>query len=214
MRLYDYFRSSAAYRVRIALNLKGVVADHTYVHLRNGDHTAPAYTAVNPQALVPSLVTDDGAVLTQSLAILEYLEETHPAPPLLPADPAGRARVRSLAMIVACEVHPLQNLRVRQWLADPLGLSSDAVKDWACHWMATGLGAIETMLDDPATGDFCHGDTPGLADVCIVPQIFNCQVAKMDLAAYPRTMAITERCRALDAFKAAYPDDQPDAEPR
>lgn len=215
MRLYDYFRSSAAYRVRIAVHLKGLEVGHEYVHLRRGEQTAADYLAVNPQGLVPALVTGDGAVLSQSLAIIEYLEEIHPAPPLLPADPPGRARVRAMALIVACEVHPLQNLRVRKWLADPLGLSPETVNTrWAHHWMAEGLGAIEAMLAGPATGAFCHGDTPGLADACIVPQVFNCEVAKFDLAPYPKVMAITERCRALAPFKAAHPDTQPDAEPR
>ena len=212
MKLYGYFRSSAAYRVRIALNLKGVDAEQASVHLRKGEQKQPPFAAINPQKFVPVLV--DGEVsLTQSLAIIEYLEETHPQPPLLPADPAGRARVRALALAVACDIHPLNNLRVLNYLKAPLGHDEETRNAWYRHWVAEGFAALEAMLaGDPATGRFCHADTPTLADVCLVPQVANAERFDCDLAPYPTVRRIAEAARALPAFAAAAPEKQPDAE--
>ena len=216
MKLYTYFRSSAAYRVRIALNLKGIAYDSIPVHLLQdgGQQLLPAYRAVNPSALVPAL-DDDGAILTQSLAMLEYLDETRPAVPLLPADALGRARVRALALAIACDAHPLTNLRVLKYLKNTLGLSDEAKQEWYRHWMAEGLAAVEALLaqGDPAgTGLFCHGDSPTLADCCLVPQVFNAQRFAIDLAPYPRVARIHAHCAGLPAFIAAHPSQQPDAE--
>ena len=213
MKLYDYFRSSAAYRVRIALNLKGVAPERAPVHLRRGAQRADDYLAMNPQGLVPSLVTDAGDVLTQSLAIIEWLEETHPQPALLPSDAAGRARVRSLALAIACDIHPLNNLRVLNYLTGTLG-STDAQRDgWARYWCDVGLEAIETRLArESATGAFCHGSAPTIADVCLVPQLANARRVDLDLAPYPTLLRIESACTALPAFAAAAPQRQPDAE--
>lgn len=216
MKLYTYFRSSAAYRVRIALNLKGIDYDSIPVHLLQdgGQQLLPAYRAVNPSALVPAL-DDDGAILTQSLAMLEYLDETRPAVPLLPVDPLGRARVRALALAIACDAHPLTNLRVLKYLKNTLGLSDEAKQEWYRHWMAEGLAAVEALLaqGDPAgTGLFCHGDSPTMADCCLVPQVFNAQRFAIDLAPYPRVARIHAHCAGLPAFAAAHPSRQPDAE--
>jgi maleylpyruvate isomerase len=210
MKLFGYFRSSAAYRVRIALNLKGIEAEHAFVHLRKGEQSAPDYAALNPQHLVPTLVDGD-AVLTQSLAIIEYLDETHPEPPLLPADPVGRARVRALAQAIACDLHPINNLRVLKYLVGPMGLPEEKKNEWYRHWIAVGLGAVERMLSAGA-GRFCHGDAPGLADVCLVPQVFNAERFDCDLSAFPTVTRIAATCRALPAFAAAEPERQPDAE--
>jgi maleylacetoacetate isomerase len=192
MRLYDYFRSSAAYRVRIALNLKGVVPDErTFVHLRMGNQRAQDYLALYPQGLVPALALDDGTVLTQSLAIVEFLDETHPQPPLLPADPEGRARVRSIALAIACEIHPLNNLRVLNYLIGTLGVSRDQKDGWYRYWIDVGFEALEKSLSrDPATGRFCHGDAPTLADVCLVPQLANARRFSIDLSPYPTLVRI------------------------
>ncbi|WP_106003705.1 maleylacetoacetate isomerase [Magnetospirillum gryphiswaldense] len=214
MRLYTYFRSSAAYRVRIALNLKGIDFQAVPVHLvRNGgEHKSADYLALNPQGLVPALETD-GQVLTQSLAILEYLDETHPDPALLPADPLGRARVRAIAQAIACDIHPINNLRVLQYLGGTLGLDQAAKDDWYRHWVETGLQAVEAMLAaDRRTGVFCHGDQPGLADCCLVPQVFNARRFNCDLTALPTIMRIAERCEQIDAFNQAAPAQQPDFE--
>jgi maleylpyruvate isomerase len=213
MKLYGYFRSSAAYRVRIALNLKGLAAELVFVHLRKGEQRAESYLARNPQGLVPALATDDGTVLTQSLAIIEYLDETHPTPPLLPEDPAGRARVRSIALEIACDIHPLDNLRVLQYLRKTVG-ASEAQKDaWYEHWIVVGCTALETRLArEAATGRFCHGDTPTLADVFLVPQLANARRVNMSLAAYPTLTRIEAACLALPEFAAAAPAAQPDAE--
>lgn len=210
MKLFGYFRSSAAYRVRIALNLKDIEAEHAFVHLRKGEQAAPDYAALNPQHLVPTLVDGD-AVLTQSLAIIEYLDETHPEPPLLPADPAGRARVRSIAQAIACDIHPINNLRVLKYLVGPMGVTEEEKDEWYRHWIAVGLGAVERMLA-AGTGRFCHGDAPGLADACLVPQVFNAERFGCDLTAFPTVTRITAACRALPAFAAAEPERQPDAE--
>lgn len=214
MRLYTYFRSSAAYRVRIALNLKGLDYQAVPVHLvkDGGQHRQPEYLALNPQGLVPAL-TVDGQVLTQSLAIIEYLDETHPRPPLLPADPLDRARVRALAQAIACDLHPVNNLRVLRYLGGTLGLDQAAKDSWVRHWVETGLAAFEAMLaGDPRTGAFCHGDTPGLADCCLVPQLFNARRFGCDLSAMPTITAIGARCETLPACAAASPQAQPDFE--
>jgi maleylacetoacetate isomerase len=215
MKFFGYFRSSAAFRVRIAFNLKGVTPDETaFIHLRRGEHSAPGYLATNPQGLVPALVLDDGSVLGQSLAIMEYLEETHPEPPLLPRDPAGRARVRAMAMICACEIHPLQNMRVLAYVRANYGLDEAGSFAWARHWNEVGLAAFERSLaGHPSTGRFTHGDRPGLADACLVPQVFSAQRFSVDLAAYPTVMRIHQACMALPAFELAQPAKQPDAEP-
>jgi maleylacetoacetate isomerase len=214
VRLYDYFRSSAAYRVRIALNLKGVVPDErTFVHLRMGNQRAQDYLALNPQGLVPALALDDGAVLTQSLAIVEYLDETHPQPPLLPADAEARARVRAIAMQVACEIHPLNNLRVLNYLIGTLGVSREQKDGWYRYWIDVGFEALEKSLSrDPATRRFCHGDAPTLADVCLVPQMANARRFAIDLSPYPTLLRIESECNALPAFASAAPARQPDAE--
>jgi maleylpyruvate isomerase len=214
MKLYSYFRSSASYRVRIALNLKGLGYEYQSVHLARdgGQHLAPAFRALNPQALVPVL-TDGSETLTQSLAILEYLEETHPQPPLLPQAPAERARVRALALNIACDVHPLNNLRVLNYLTSKLGVNESAKSEWYRHWVEQGLGAFEAgVANSPLTGRFCHGDTPGFADCCLIPQLFNARRFGCDLSGYPTLLAIEQRCRDLVAFRDAAPEHQPDAE--
>ena len=211
MKLYNYFRSSAAYRVRIALGLKGIEYDYLPVHLAKGEQQADAYRALNRQSLVPTLVDGD-TVVPQSLAIIEYLDEVHPDPPLLPATPAGRARVRAIALTIACDIHPLNNLRVLRYLTRTLGLG-DVVKDaWYRHWIDLGLAALEAQLAaETATATFCDGDEPTLADVCLVPQLANARRASIVLDAYPTLTRIDANCRALDAFARAAPDRQPDA---
>jgi maleylacetoacetate isomerase len=213
MKLYGFFRSSAAFRVRIALNLKGLAYDDAFVHLRRGDQARPDYRRINPQGLVPALETDDGRRLIQSLAIIEYLDERHPEPPLLPADPAAKARVRALADIVACDIHPINNLRVLRYLTRQLGQDETAVASWYNHWIATGFEALEALLaDDPQTGTFCHGDRPGLADIALVPQVYNSERYALDLAPYPTIARIYRSCLALAPFIKAHPDAQPDRE--
>ena len=214
MKLYTYFRSSAAYRVRIALNLKGLPYEAVPVHLvrGGGEHLKDDYRAVNPSALVPSL-QDEGATITQSMAILEYLEETHPAVPLLPAAPLGRARVRELAQMVACDIHPVNNLRVLRYLVRTLGISDEAKNDWYRHWVREGFAALEAhFARDPAPGRFCHGDSPTFADCFLVPQVYNAQRFDVDPGAYPNIARINEACAELPAFIAAHPAQQPDAE--
>ena len=215
MKLYTYFRSSAAYRVRIALNLKGLAYEAVPVHLlrSGGEQLQPAYRAINPAAMLPSLEDDNGATLTQSVAIIEYLDETHPAVPLLPPDPLGRARVRSLALTVACDIHPLGNLRVLKYLVHELKASDEAKSAWSRHWISEGFTALESMLaGSPDTGRFCHGDTPTLADCCLVPQVFNALRFDVDMARFPTISRIHAACSALDAFSAAHPSKQPDSE--
>jgi len=212
MKLHTYFRSSAAFRVRIALNLKGIAYESAFVHLPKGEHRALAYGAVNPQALVPTL-DDAGTLLTQSLAIIEYLDETHPETPLLPKDPPGRARVRSLALLIACEIHPLNNLRVLQHLKRVLGQNEDQINTWYRHWIADGLARFEADLAGAkGTGRFCHGDAPGMADCCLVPQIFNAQRYQCDTTPYPTALRVFAECMKLEAFDRAQPSKQPDAE--
>jgi len=211
--LYSYFRSSAAFRVRIALNLKGVVADMRFVHLLKdgGQQLGDAYRAINAQAIVPTLVTG-GDTLGQSLAIIEYLDETVPEPPLLPIEPLARAHVRQMALLVACDIHPLNNLRVLRQLKQ-MGISEEARLDWQRHWMAQGFQALERMLaDNSARGQFCHGDTPTLADICLVPQMTNARRVALALDAFPTLLRIEESAYRLPAFVAARPENQPDAE--
>lgn len=214
MKLYDYFRSSAAYRVRIALNLKGIRPDErSFVHLRMGNQRAQDYLALNPQGLVPALALDDGSMLTQSLAIVEYLEETHAEPPLLPPDPIARARVRSLALSIACDIHPLDNLRVLNYLAGVMGVSKELKDGWYRHWIDVGFDALEKRLaGERDTGRFSHGDAPTLADICLVPQIANARRFSIDLSPYPTLVRIDAACNTLPAFADAAPDKQPDAE--
>ena len=210
MELYNYFRSSASYRVRIALALKGLDYDYKAVHLVKGEQTSESYAAVSATRLVP-LLRDGEHVLTQSMAIIEYLDETHPQPALLPADAAGRARVRALSQIVACEIHPLNNLRVLKYLVNDLKASDDAKNDGYKHWVRLGLQSYEARLAE-RPGTYSHGDTPTLADCCLVPQIFNAQRFDCDLSGLPRTMAAFEACMALEAFQKAQPSACPDFE--
>jgi maleylacetoacetate isomerase len=213
VKLYDYFRSSAAFRVRIALNLKGLAPERSFVHLRKGDQRADEYLALNPQGLVPSLVTDAGDVLTQSLAILEWLDETYPHPPLLPADAGGRARVRAIALSIACEIHPIDNLRVLNYLTGTLGVSEEQRNGWYKYWIDVGLEALETRLArESATGTFCHGDAPTIADICLVPQLANARRIAFDFTPFPTLTRIEAACLALPAFADAAPAKQPDAE--
>lgn len=212
MKLHTYFRSSAAFRVRIALNLKGLEYEPSFIHLVKGEHRSPAYSGINPQALLPSL-EDGPARLSQSLAIIEYLEETRPKPPLLPAEPLDRARVRALSLLVACEIHPLNNLRTLQHLRKGLGLDENAVAEWYRHWIADGLAKLEADLaGDARTGKYCHGDTPSMADCCLVPQVINAGRFGNDLSPYPTVMRIHAECLKLEAFDRAQPMKQPDAE--
>jgi len=211
MKLYGYFRSSAAYRVRIALNLKGLAHEHAFVHLtRNGGaQKSPGYIARNPQGLVPALELDGGTILTQSLAIIEYLDEAFPEPPLLPQQSVARAHVRAIAQAVACDIHPLNNLRVLQYLRHRMGQDKEAVEAWYRHWIVSGFGAIEKMIGEDG---FCAGGQVTLADVCLVPQIFNARRYEIDLAPYPRIRRVEEMCGAIAAFADAHPSRQPDAE--
>lgn len=209
MILHGYFRSTASWRVRIALGLKGLVAEQVSHHLRRGEQRAPDYLALNPQGLTPAFVTDDGAVLTQSLAICEYLDEVCPEHALLPADPVERAKVRAVALAIACDIHPVQNLKVLQRLRD-LGLAEEVVTAWAASVIEEGLDAVD-KLPAGTGGPFAFGDKPGLADLCIVPQLGNARRFNVDLR-WPRLLAIEAACLELDAFKAAAPGAQPDAE--
>ncbi|MCZ4306127.1 maleylacetoacetate isomerase [Zoogloeaceae bacterium G21618-S1] len=214
MKLYTYFRSSAAYRVRIALNLKGLPWEAAAVHLARdgGEQHSDAYRAVNPAALVPTL-EDRGATLTQSLAIIEYLEELRPQPALLPSNLIARARVRAIAQAIACDIHPINNLRVLQYLTGEMGLSEAQKMQWYRHWVDTGLAAVEAMLaEHPDTGVFCHGDNPGLADCCLVPQVYNARRFNCRLDNVPTVMRIVEACEGLPAFQVASPGAQADAE--
>jgi maleylpyruvate isomerase len=215
MKLYSYFRSSAAYRVRIALNLKGLSYEYVPVHLLRdgGEQLKPAYRQVNAEGIVPTLIDDEDHAIHQSLAIIEYLEETHPEPPLLPKSPADRAHVRSLALQVACEIHPVNNLRVLKYLKHTLGVD-DAAKDaWYRHWIEVGFETLEQRLaNDPRTGKLCYGDTPTIADLCLVPQVFNANRFKIDTARYPTIQRIHDYASQIDAFVKAAPGVQPDSE--
>lgn len=207
MKLFGYWRSSSTYRVRIALNLKGIVHVTVPVNLVTAEHCAPAYKALNPAKGVPALELSDGTVLTQSMAILEWLEETHPTPALLPRQPVRRAKVRAAALVIASEVHPVNNLRVVNRLKT-MGHGPDEAKVWMAHWMAEGLGAFACLIDPDG---FCFGREPGLADICLIPQLYNARRWGLDLAAWPRLTEIEARCLALPAFAAARPETQPDA---
>ena len=209
MRLYEYFRSSASYRVRIALNLKGVAHEIIQVHLLQdgGAQFRPEYTALNPQARVPSLVLDDGTVILQSPAILEYLEEVFPAPALLPEGPVARARVRAIAALIGCDIHPLNNLAVLGYLRQHFAADKNAVEAWYAHWISLGFAALEQMVGAP----FCMGDDVTLADVMLVPQVANARRSDVDLSPFPRIVAIEQACLALPAFAAARPEAQPAA---
>jgi maleylpyruvate isomerase len=209
MKLHGYFRSSASYRVRIALNLKGVSADHLPHHLRKGEQRDPAYLAINPQGLVPTL-QDAGTVITQSLAIIEWLEETHPEPPLLPRDPLQRAKVRAFALALACDVHPVQNLKVLARLRE-LGLPEEQVTGWAAWANREGLAACEALIQSEP-GPFCFGETPTMADLCLVPQLANARRFGVDLNGFPRLLMAEAASRNIKAFADAAPERQPDAE--
>ena len=214
MKLYTFFRSSASYRVRIALNFKGVSYEQAPIHLRRsgGEQFTAAYKAVNPQALVPAL-EDNGKILTQSLAIIEYLEDKYPRPPLLPADPADKALVRGMALVIACEVHPIQNLRVLNYVKKEYSQTDDQVNRWAQHWINLGLAALEQLIvAQPKRGKFCFGDTPTLADICLVPQLGNARRYGSDLSQYPNILGVEKNCMTLPAFVNAAPEKQPDAE--
>jgi maleylpyruvate isomerase len=214
MKLYTFFRSSASYRVRIALNLKGIVYEQVPIHLRRGggEQLQATYKAINPQALVPTL-EDNGRILAQSLAIIEYLEEKYPRVPLLPEEPADKALVRSMALVIACEVHPIQNLRVLNFLKNEYHQTDEQVNQWAQHWISLGFTALEQMIvAQPSRGHFCFGDTPTLADICLVPQLGNARRYGCDVSRYPTILAIENACMALSAFVDAAPEKQPDAE--
>ena len=211
LRLHSYFRSSAAYRCRIALNMKGLAHETAFVHLvkDGGQQNSPAYRALNPQALVPTL-EHDGQVLTQSLAIIEYLDEIEHAPPLLPGNAMERAKIRAFALAIACDIHPVNNLRILSYLKGSMQQEQDAVDTWYRHWVENGLAACEALLPRRESR-FAFGDLPTLADICLVPQIYNARRFKSDLSRMPRLVAIDEACRALPAFADAAPEAQPDA---
>ncbi|QIG48549.1 maleylacetoacetate isomerase [Nordella sp. HKS 07] len=212
MKLHDYFRSSAAYRVRIALNLKGVKVEQIAVHLvkDGGRQHSPEYKAKNPQGLVPALELDDGTVLIQSLAIIDYLETIAPEPRLIPADPVLAAKSRAVALAIACDIHPLNNLRVLNYLKGPLKHTQQEVDEWYRHWIRDGgLDAVERMIDGER---FCFGDRPSLADICLIPQVFNARRYKIDITHLSKIAAVESHCTALAAFAAAHPARQPDAE--
>ncbi len=212
MKLYNYFRSSASFRVRIALELKGLSYDYLPVHLVKGEHKADGYTAVSPTHLVPTLQTDDGAYLSQSMAIIEYLDELHPTPALLPSNPLDRARVRALAQLIACEIHPLNNLRVLKYLTRELKVDEETKNTWYRHWVRDGLEALERQLQTQPASTFCLGDSPTLADCCLVPQIFNGKRFNTNFDGLTRTMAAFDACMALPAFQRAQPSACPDNE--
>lgn len=206
MILYDYPRSSAAYRVRIALNLKGLEYKSQIINLLDGEESNDEYKALNPQGLVPCLITSDGIKISQSLAICEYLEEVYPELPLLPRDAIGRSRVRHLSQLVACDIHPLNNLRVLNYLKEELSVSEEQKLDWYKHWVTIGFSAFEALLDAPETGNFCHGDTASLADLCLIPQLFNAHRFSVDLTNFPLLLNIAKNCQSLEAFTKAAPE--------
>lgn len=211
--LHNYYRSSTSYRVRIALEMKAIAYTYVPHHLRHGEHLEPAYLSVNPQGLVPALIWDDGTLLTQSLAIIEFLDEIRPEPPLLPKDAAGRARVRMLSQMIACDIHPVNNLRVLTSLRTVFGAGDEDVVNWFRHWVNEGFQPLEKMLaSSPQTAKFCHGETPGLADICLVAQVANNARFGVDMSAYPVISRINAACMELPAFQKAAPQNQPDAE--
>jgi len=212
MKLYNYFRSSASFRVRIALALKGLPYEYVPVHIAKGEHKQAAWADVLAEGLVPALELDDGTRLTQSMAIIEYLDETQPGPRLLPTDALGRARVRALAQIIACEIHPINNLRVLKYLVNELKVAEEPKNSWYRHWVRTGLEAFEKQLAAGPAGRYCHGDAPTLADCCLVPQIFNGQRFKVDFSGLDRTMAVFDACMQHEAFQKSQPSACPDAE--
>ncbi|TPM11239.1 maleylacetoacetate isomerase [Mesorhizobium sp. B2-3-11] len=211
--LHNYFRSSTSHRVRIALEMKGLSYNYVPHHLRHGEHLEPSYLAVNPQGLVPALIWSDGMLLTQSLGIIEFLDETIPEPPLLPKDPPSRARVRMLAQIIACDIHPVNNLRVLTSLRTLFGAGDQDVANWFRHWVNEGFAPLEQLLTaSPETGAFCHGDTPGLADICLAAQVTSNARFGVDMMPYPTIARINAACMALAAFQKAAPQNQIDAE--
>lgn len=211
MKLFTFHRSSAAYRVRIALNLKGLPHDFEFISLPRGEQRSEAYLATNPQGLVPTLVTGEGDLLTQSLAMIEYLDETHPEPALLPSNARDRAVTRAMAQVIACDIHPLNNLRILHYLKDPLGHDQETLNEWYRHWIARGFEALEAMLARHGTKSFCFDDRPGLADICLVPQVYNARRFETDLDPYPNLVRIDENLRSLRSFANAAPEAQPDA---
>ena len=212
MKLHGYYRSSASFRVRIALKLKGVSYEGTSWHLRHGAHQDEAFRAINPTQLIPVL-DHDGVLLTQSLAMIEYLDELYPMPAFLPGNPLDRAHVRALAQSIACDIHPINNLRVLKYLRANFGADETAIGNWYNHWIVAGFRGIEMMLaDDPRTGRFCFGDTPGLADILLVPQVVNAHNYKLDLSPFPTIERIFDTCMQLPAFETAHPRNQADAE--
>lgn len=210
MKLYDYWRSSAAYRVRIALNLKGLAYESIPIDLRTGAQSSADYKTLNPQGLVPA-IADNGHVLTQGLAIMEWLEETHPQPALLPSDPAGRAVVRAMMLIIACDIHPLNNLRVLNSLKSGFGATESQINAWIARWITDGFNALEAMIDHHGKG-FAFGKTPTYADCCLIPQIYNARRFAIDLSPWPAIDAVDAACAGLDKFAAAHPSRQPGAE--
>ncbi|MDF1803708.1 maleylacetoacetate isomerase [Thalassovita sp.] len=212
MRFLGYFRSSSAYRCRIAFNLKGLEYDFESVHLKTGQHKTPDFAAVNPQKLVPALITDDGQELYQSLAIIEWLDETYGGARLIPQDKDLRAQVRAFSQVIACEIHPLQNLRVLQYLRNDLALDETAVNAWLSRWLTDGLQACEEILQKREATRFCFGDEPSLADICLVPQVFSAERFNVDISSFARVNAVYEQCQANPAFVEAHPKNQPDFE--
>lgn len=211
--LHNYFRSSTSYRVRIALAMKGLPYTYVAHHLRHGGHRKAEYLSINPQGLVPALVLEDGTMLAQSLAIIEYLDETVPSPPLLPADPKGRARVRMISQTIACDIHPVNNLRVLDALRSRYGADDTDIADWFRHWVNASFEPLEAILaESPDTGVFCHGDTPGMADICLVAQVTNNARFNVDMSPYPTIARIRDACMELPAVADAAPARQPDAE--